>query len=107
MEDPGRLGLDLERLGRCGDLLCRERQRQREREREREQERKRQREREREREGGVERRAEEERERVGVRVLAVVRLGLLLDRRSLGRNLYPQHTTLNPKLLETRKPKAL
>ena len=76
-------------------------------EREREQERKRQREREREREGGVERRAEEERERVGVRVLAVVRLGLLLDRRSLGRNLYPQHTTLNPKLLETRKPKAL
>ena len=76
-------------------------------EREREQERKRQREREGEREGGVERRAEEERERVGVRVLAVVRLGLLLDRRSLGRNLYPQHTTLNPKLLETRKPKAL
>ena len=97
MEDPGRLGLDLERLGRCGDLLYRERQRQREREREREGE----------REGGVERRAEEERERVGVRVLAVVRLGLLLDRRSLGRNLYPQHTTLNPKLLETRKPKAL
>ena len=97
MEDPGRLGLDLERLGRCGDLLYRERQRQREREREREGE----------REGGVERRAEEERERVGVRVLAVVRLGLLLDRRSLGRNLYPQHTTLHPKLLETRKPKAL
>ena len=51
MEDPGRLGLDLERLGRCGDLLYRERQRQREREREGE------------REGGVERRAEEERER--------------------------------------------
>ena len=101
MEDPGRLGLDLERLGRCGDLLYRERQRQRGRERERE------RERDRERERGVERRAEEERERVGVRVLAVVRLGLLLDRRSLGRNLYPQHTTLNPKLLETRKPKAL
>ena len=46
MEDPGRLGLDLERLGRCGDLLYRERQRQRGRERER----------------GVERRAEEERE---------------------------------------------
>ena len=35
MEDPGRLGLDLERLGRCGDLLYRERQRQRGRERER------------------------------------------------------------------------
>ena len=107
MEDPGRLGLDLERLGRCGDLLYRERQRQRERERERAREKATEREREGEREGGVERRAEEERERVGVRVLAVVRLGLLLDRRSLGRNLYPQHTTLNPKLLETRKPKAL
>ena len=76
-------------------------------ERERERAREKETEREREREGGVERRAEEERERVGVRVLAVVRLGLLLDRRSLGRNLYPQHTTLNPKLLETRKPKAL
>ena len=85
----------------------RDKDRGRERERARETETEREREREGEREGGVERRAEEERERVGVRVLAVVRLGLLLDRRSLGRNLYPQHTTLNPKLLETRKPKAL
>ena len=86
---------------------CTERDKDRGREREQERKRQREREREGEREGGVERRAEEERERVGVRVLAVVRLGLLLDRRSLGRNLYPQHTTLNPKLLETRKPKAL
>ena len=46
MEDPGRLGLDLERLGRCGDLLYRERQRQRERERESKRERDRERERE-------------------------------------------------------------
>ena len=84
-----------------------ERERETERERESKRERQRERERAREREAGVERRAEEERERVGVRVLAVVRLGLLLDRRSLGRNLYHQHTTLNPKLLETRKPKAL
>ena len=90
-----------------GPPVQRETKTEGERERESKRERDREREREGEREGGVERRAEEERERVGVRVLAVVRLGLLLDRRSLGRNLYPQHTTLNPKLLETRKPKAL